>query len=464
MLTKSILENLNEELDQTCKELKIPGMALTIYQDGHSMYENYHGYRNIEKELPVTKDTIFGLASITKSLTSLIVVKLEEEGELNAKDKVIKWLPNLKLPSEEYTKQLEVWHLMSHTSGLPGLPTIHNARIKSIMDDPDGEFLFGKWQPDEQDIIQNADELIEQISKMDFELLGPPGTVFNYSNEGFGILQKIIELASGRSFIEYVGEKLFSPLDMNDSIFLTDSIMNKDNVTELYAYKDKQSGIFHSPAWWDVGDIYTNGSWKTSANDLMKFVELLRLNGGFQSRQIISEDKIKKMTSPAVSLPNGGDYGYGIEINSIGEYTRFGHGGSIKGVSSNFQVIQEKGISASILINMAEVPAESILISALNTILEIPDKQSFKKDQVLSAETLDLSIFTGSYQSGEGNKASVSVQNDLLYLNRNELVTCFYPISENDFIAETGERIYFSKSGDSVHSVLIGKRVLEKVN
>ncbi len=64
------------------------------------------------------------------------------------------------------------------------------------------------------------------------------------------------------------------------------------------------------------------------------------------------------MTSSAFSLPNGGDYGYGIEINSIGEHTRFGHGGSVKGVSSNFQVIGEKGISASILINMADVPAE----------------------------------------------------------------------------------------------------------
>lgn len=463
MISKSIKEKLNEELNKTCKELKIPGMALTVYQDGNSIYDNYYGYRNMEEELPVTKNTIFGLASITKSLTCLMVMKLEEEGKLNSTDKVIEWLPNLKWPREDYAKQLEIKHLMSHTSGLPGLPSIHNARIRSIMNDPDGEFLFGKWQPDEQAIIQTVDELIEQISNMDFELLGPPGKVFNYSNEGFGMLQKIIELASGIPFIKYVEEKLFFPLDVQDSFFLTESIANKENVTELYAYKEKQSGVFHSPAWWDVGDIYTNGSWKTSAEDLMKFVELLRLNGDFYGKKIISENMIKKMTSSAFSLPNGGDYGYGIEINSIGEHTRFGHGGSVKGVSSNFQVIGEKGISASILINMADVPAEKIIVSVLNTILEIPAADLFNKSQMLSNKSLDLSIFSGLYKSGEGNKALVSIQNNLLYLNRNELATCFYPISESDFIAETGERIYFSRNGDNVTSVLIGKRVLEKV-
>ncbi|MFD1414453.1 serine hydrolase domain-containing protein [Oceanobacillus jeddahense] len=463
MLPKSTEETLNKELNQTCKELKVPGMALTIYQDGQSIYENYYGYRNIDEALPVTKDTIFGLASITKSLTCLMVMKLEEEGKLSHNDKVINWLPQLQLPREDYLKQLEIKHLMSHTSGLPGLPCIHNARIRSIQNDPDGEFLFGEWQGNENAIIQTVDELIEQISNMDFELLGPPGAVFNYSNEGFGLLQKIIELASGMTFIEYVDEKLFSPLQLKDSYFLTKSLMNRENVTELYAYKEKQSGIFHSPAWWDVGDIYTNGSWKASADNLMKYVEMLRLNGTFQARDIITEDNIEKMISPAFSLPNGGDYGYGIEINSIGEYTRFGHGGGIKGVSSNFQVIREKGISASILINMADVPAEKILVTALNIILGIPNEEPFKESNILPGEALNWRIFSGVYQSGEGDKASVSIQDDVLYLNRNELITCFYPISENDFIAETGERIYFSMDGDRVHSVLIGKRVLEKV-
>lgn len=463
MLSKSTQEKLNNEINQTCEELKIPGMALTIYQHGNSIYEKYYGYRNMKERLPITKDTIFGLASITKSLTCLMVMKLEEEGRLHSSDRVTEWLPNLKLPREDYLKQLEIRHLMSHTSGLPGLPSIHHARMKSIRKDPDGDFLFGKWQGEDNSAIQTANELIEQISRMDFALSGPPGTVFNYSNEGYGMLQKIIVLASGMTFIDYVERKLFSPLRLKNSFFLTESIINKENVTELYAYQEKQSGIFHSPAWWDVGAIYTNGSWKASADDVMKYAELLRLNGRIQGQSLISEDKLEKMTSSAFSLPNGGDYGFGIEINPIGEYIRFGHGGSIKGVSSNFQIIKEKGISASILINMADVPAEKILVSALHILLGISAENPFKKDDVLSGKTLNLNLFSGMYQSGEGNKASISIQDDLLYLNRNEQITCFSPISENDFIAETGERIYFAKNGDCVHSVLVGKRVLEKV-
>src|SRR5699024_11564873 len=77
-----------------------------------------------------TKNTIFGLASITKSLVCLAVMQLRDAGKLNVDDKVVTWLPSLKLPNENYNNQMQIHHLMSHTSGLPGLPLVHSARLE----------------------------------------------------------------------------------------------------------------------------------------------------------------------------------------------------------------------------------------------------------------------------------------------------------------------------------------------
>jgi len=92
--------NENHQLDQTivnlAKEAKIPGMAVIASQNGDIVYEKYVGYRHEEKQLPVTADTIFGLASLTKSVVAVAVMMLQDKGKIAVEDRVIKWLPELK--------------------------------------------------------------------------------------------------------------------------------------------------------------------------------------------------------------------------------------------------------------------------------------------------------------------------------------------------------------------------------
>lgn len=460
MISEIMKKELDETLIKKCAENHIPGMALVVQRNGKSIYEKYYGYRNVAEKLPVTDDTIFGLASITKSLTSLAVMQLRDAGKLNVEDKVVDWLPMLKLPEEDFTRELEIHHLMSHTSGFPGLPLVHHARSTSILDDPDGEYLFGDVSVDDGNRIRTVDDLIKQIGKKEFKMLGEPGSIFNYSNEGFGILQKIIEEASGESFITYVEKNIFHPLQMEQSCVLTESLAEQEKVTELYAYKKDALESFHSPVWWDVGDIYTNGSLKTSAKDLMRYAEVYRLNGFVNGHKIVSPESIKEMTSSKINLPNGGGYGYGIEIDDFQGINHYGHGGSIKGVSSNFQVISEKGITASILFNIADVPAEKILLDTLKTLLGISETASPTRHYTLSKQELDK--FSGRYTSEEGYEASVTVENDALVLCKDEQNMNLVPISTNDFVSDQEDRYHFMEKEDDVFGLCIGKRILVK--
>src|SRR5699024_4825581 len=107
--------------------------------------------------------------------------------------------------------------------------------------------------------------------------------------------------------------------------------------------------------WWDVGSIYSNGSLKACASDLMKYLEVYRLGGLVNGKRIVSESGIQKMTTPQVTLPNGNQYGYGLQVEDEMDIRFVGHGGSIKGVSSNIQYAQEKGLTIFVLTNIADV-------------------------------------------------------------------------------------------------------------
>lgn len=462
MISKKQKLMLHNRITIQQKADKIPGMALVVSQNGKIVYENYAGYRDIEKQLPVTKDTVFGVASITKSLVALAIMQLRDAGKLQIEDKVAKWIPELRLPDPDVTRQLEIRHLMSHTSGLPGMSLIHEARAKSILNDPDGEYLFGDIPYDKNREICNVDDLIKRISETDFTLLDSPGTVFNYSNEGYGLLQAIIEKASGMDFIPYMETYIFTPLEMDNAYFLHSDIEKLDNVAELYAYKKGKQKIFHSPVWWDVAHIYTNGSLKCSALDLLKYMDVYRLDGNVNGVQIVSEKSIQEMMTPFIHLPNGGSYGLGLEIEKLGNLNYFGHGGSIKGVSSNFKVVKEKDLTACLLINMADVPAGDILQSSIRTLLNLSDTRSVEKE-VYPLPKEDLQKFVGLYQSEEGKEASITMKQDGLELQMEDTRTFIYPISDCNFQSKKGEHFHFVANEHEVAGVYIGKRMIPKV-
>src|SRR5690625_2770337 len=124
--------SLDQVLTKKCQEAKIPGMALVVAKDGKPIFEKYYGYRDVEKKLPVNGETVFGIASITKSFTTLAVMQLADKGKLSIFDPVIKWLPEFTLVDDTLTPLVTIHHLMTHTTGLPGLPLVHQARATSI--------------------------------------------------------------------------------------------------------------------------------------------------------------------------------------------------------------------------------------------------------------------------------------------------------------------------------------------
>ncbi|MFO1445072.1 serine hydrolase [Bacillus sp. Bva_UNVM-123] len=446
MLPKQIVSTLDEVLNDTCMKANLPGMALIMSQNGQPIFEKYFGYRDIENKLPVNEDTVFGVASITKSLTALAVMQLEDAGKLSVDDQLILWLPELKMPNQQYGEKIKIHHLLLHTSGLPGLNTVNCARANSVLNDPHGEYLFDSLSLlANEKRIKNVKELMEVMSETEYSLLGPPGSMFNYSNESYALLQEIIERASGEGFIPYVQKNIFQPLGMNRSFFLTSDLKKLQNVTELYAYRreqDNKPSVFHSPAWWDVGDIYSNGSMKTSSSDLMKYLEVFRLDGTVKGERIVSKASIQKMTSAQVTMPTGERYGYGLKVDCLSGMNIFGHGGSVKGVSSHMKVAKEQGITVSVLINIAEAAPEKLAMTSLNHGLQLPDVTD-RKFTIYKLSVEQLKGFIGVYQSDEGHKAEIVLADNGIQMKGQDNLLPLMPYSIDSFMTPWGERIKF---------------------
>ena len=184
-----------ELVKQVKRQYQAAGIAIAIVDgDGNTVYENYFGHRDVEKELPMDQDTIFGMASVTKSFVALSVMQLCEKGMLDLDDPISKYIPEF---TNKNQKTVRVRHLLNHSAGYYPLGRIQIRQLSEKLgysEEKDGELAF---------ITELADagvkEVAEQLDAQTMEsgLIGEPGQYMSYCNDGFGLLSEIVRRITG---------------------------------------------------------------------------------------------------------------------------------------------------------------------------------------------------------------------------------------------------------------------------
>jgi CubicO group peptidase (beta-lactamase class C family) len=180
-------DNLKQRIDHLVqakvKEFGIPGYSLTVMYKGEKIIEKGYGFADLENKIPVTPQTVFGLASITKTFTGLALLKLVDDRKVNLNDPLSKYYEGL---SPAYQK-ITILQLASMTAGVP-------AHVNEDVD----------WKGQ----IKNAQES---------PLESKPGTQYAYSNLSYRILGGVIEKASGQTYIEYLQKYILTPFGMTNT-------------------------------------------------------------------------------------------------------------------------------------------------------------------------------------------------------------------------------------------------------
>ncbi|WP_409300207.1 serine hydrolase domain-containing protein [Peribacillus sp. SCS-155] len=439
------MKAFEEAGNELTEKYMIPGTSIAIAQDGEAVYHKGFGFRDVEEALPITPDTVFGIASITKSFSCVAIMQLQEAGKLGVHDPVIKYLPEFKIKDEEALNKITIHHFMTHSSGLPPMSSLMYAMKRSMDNDPSVPNYPGlEIDQDGHGPIDTYGELMQYIANQEFELLGTPGTQFSYSNDAYALLGAIVEQVSGQSYEQYVYDHILAPCGMENSFFTIGEYGDYDNITTCYA-EDASDGtkrIISAPIWWDAPSMRAAGFLKSTAKDLLKYAEIFRNAGIVNGNRILSAESVKEMTKPHIQVQPGRYYGYGLMITPDYFGTKLvEHGGALKAISSQLSILPEKGVTGVVLTNLAGVPAARLMQLALNAYegREVGASHISFKEYEISQVLLEQ--YQGEYQSNEGMKVALEFREGKPVLSSQNSDIPISFVDERTFVAHVNDSI-----------------------
>lgn len=401
-LLRSNILLLEDFIKQIMDYNQAVGLGIAIIDGkGDTKYQQFFGYRDEEKQLPVDENTIFGIASITKSFTCMSIMQLAEKGLLCVQDPISKYIPEFTNKNQE---EVTIWHLMNHCAGFAPLPrTVVEDVAKSLgLDESvEGDFVYS-----ETIAVEGTKRVAQQMDEQTLEnggLLGRPGEYLSYCNDGYGILSEIVRrVGEENSYAEYVKNHILTPLNMERSGCDYIKPTLDDNSSMLY--KKKQGVMCGHKNYHDNAFVLNGvGAMKSTLNDLKKYVATYMNEGkSLEGRKILSESSVAEMARPKQIYHGQTYYGYGLSIAHLEQLTMIGHGGSLPGVSSNIVWSKEADAGIIILCNTSDVSVSLIADAAMRV---YTGKTPFAvrtqyMEEIWSKEMVAQA--SGVYNSGEG--------------------------------------------------------------
>lgn len=234
----------------------IVGSSLMVVRDGRIVARQNEGMQNLDRREPVTNDTIYHWASITKTFTGIAIMQLRDRGELSLDDPVVKYVPELRLAHNPFgdISQVKIRHLMSHSAGFRA-----------------STWPWGgdqAWHPFEP---TSWEQLVAMLPYTDVQFA--PGSKYSYSNPGVIFLGRIIQLLSGDDYEVYVTKNILMPLGMRSAFF--DRAPYYLLPGRSHSYLRDEGGLREARFDFDTGITVSNGGLNAPFDDMAKYLGFL---------------------------------------------------------------------------------------------------------------------------------------------------------------------------------------------
>ncbi|HSD14546.1 MAG TPA: serine hydrolase [Flavobacterium sp.] len=352
---------VDELVEKSMKAFNVPGIAVAIVKDGKVVHSKGYGVRSIITKQKVDENTLFGIASNSKAFTASALAILVDEKKLNWDDKVIKYIPDFKMYDEYVTKEFTIRDLLTHRSGL-------GMGAGDLMLWPEGSDFTAT------DIIHNL-RYLKPVSGF--------RTKFDYDNLLYVVAGEIIQKVSGKSWPEFVENRIMLPLQMEKSKGNWHRIPDTTNVVtphvplkgKLGITKQSKNSVMDA-----AGGIFSNIS------DMSKWV-LLQLNKGKygpENKALFSEAQQNEMWAAQTIIPSNttppynthfSAYGLGWFLNDAKGYKQISHTGGLEGMVTQVTLIPELNLGIVVLTNQQSGAAFSAITNTIkNTYMDIPYK------------------------------------------------------------------------------------------
>ena len=321
--TQARADRVDDYIKDEMTKRQIPGVALTVIQDGKEVKTGSYGVANIELRVPVKPETVFEIGSITKQFTAAGILLLAQDGKLSVDDKLSQHLKNL---PDAWTN-ITLRHLLTHTSGLKSYTGLDGFELTKHL---------------------TQEQFIKTIGAQPLEF--QPGDAWKYCNTGFSFLGYVIENVSGKRYWDFMGEHIFQPLGMTCT---TDRLPVRIIPNRATGYEQKNHVLINRD--YDLTDVFSAGAIASTIGDLAKW------NAMLDRDDLLHSSTKDQMWTPA-KLNDGKltKYGFGWFVDSIDGHKNIGHSGSTSGFSASIQRFPKDKLAVILLTNTDEQIATAL--------------------------------------------------------------------------------------------------------
>lgn len=419
-------KDLNLQLDSYFKQVynqpndNKPGFSVIITREDSIFYKANFGYADLAEKTQISEYTVFDIASLSKQFTGVAIALLEEKGEINIDDKIIKYLPDL----PEAMSDITIYQLVHHTSGIRDWPSL---------------FALKGWQPEEPLSFEDIYQILRKQESLNFI----PGTEYSYSNSNYNLLAKIIEVVTGTSFESWVHDNIFIQLGMENTYYADNNNSEENVVAKSYIFDGD-----------DYVPFSNNLSAPGSSSIMSSTIDISKWLVNFSIKTLGGDGVFNLMTQKG-NLTNSKTigYGYGLNITEIANKEAFVHNGAWGGYRSGIAYFTEESVSVVVLSNNGRLYPKKI-INDLAVILFDNKKGNKVKDSELTEQEIDDEFFAlcaGKYQQVDDKNCYLTFfkEGDEYFLSMYNRTAKLYAKSDSVFFIKEAkaEFVFHLKNG-----------------
>lgn len=340
-----------------------PAIAYGIVVDDKLVYSNAVGYANLEKKILADNKSRFRIASMTKSFTAMSILRLRDEGKLQLSDPVAKYIPemgSIKYPTKD-SKPITIFNLLTMSAGFPE-------------DNPWGD----------RQLSDTDQELIDLV-KSGISFSSNPGTQFEYSNLGYGLLGRIVSNVSGVHYQDYVINNILRPLKMNDCEFEYEKVDN-EKLAMGYRWEDN---VWKPEALLKDGSYASMGGMICTIDDFAKYMSFLLTAWPPRNEDEtgpVKRSSAREMQQPWVFrglaanykshsgelCPRTGSYGFGLGWrHDCHGVVAISHSGGLPGFGSVHILLPDHGVGIVAFSNLTYANMGAPATQALDTLMQL---------------------------------------------------------------------------------------------
>ncbi|MBA3633687.1 MAG: beta-lactamase family protein [Acidobacteria bacterium] len=310
-------DEVNKYVRAQLAERHIPGAAIAVIKNGRVVKAEGYGLASVEFNAPATKETVFEIGSISKQMTAAAIMLLVEEGKINLDEKIKRYLPN----TPDSWKNVSVRNLLTHTSGIKSYTGLSGFELTKRL---------------------KRDEFIKALSTHPLEF--EAGANWKYSNSGYNLLGFIIEAVSGKSYWNFMRERIFKPLGMNSTGDRDPQYIIRNRATGYEWENNRLVGRDY-----DLTDVFSAGAIVSTVMDLAKWDAALR-----NDSLLKKESKAQIWTPVLFNDRKPYPYGFGWNVTEFRGHRLISHGGQTAGFAANISRYTDDDLTVIVLTNLGD--------------------------------------------------------------------------------------------------------------